>query len=554
MLCSRATLMHIALLGCALLLATARLPSQQPATDTRQASIIALIRDPSGAKIQEANGWLLTEPAWRLAALNNDDLPPIATGTPRPQQITATSDTRGVLRFAIPPGTMTAAGSGMVTTDAGLGSLLPRLHCKRTPLITLEPMALVTTATGSEPFVLIARATLADGSKITLPPQQGNRIRLPAGNYEIWAGSRDGLIWQRIQLQPSQRAELQFAGAIQRMQLATGAYVYPAGLPSLSLRQFAGEAFGNEDNEVTLRDAALTAPWVTWHNGTVTPARIVPTPPTQEARRWPPKIDQLERSQTYKLATDTPAEAVLLGLLRKPDRSFGVVAFATNTDGRMRMPTAPNGDSWLLLLAPERAPHAQPWSITANGQELASPTGQPLSITARDRRSLPIADLVVSYAPNQQDAAALIARTDATGVAHFGNVSGPGKIQVSDERYANLDVELQLLPTQQLPLAIDDGETMDATVQFADGANGDAVVITLRDPSGNLRPRERSLITSTGTTFSFYGLPSEHNLLLIATAQREGKTWSARQVVNALDEDLVITLRNEDPVLRGKGR
>jgi hypothetical protein len=41
---------------------------------------------------------------------------------------------------------------------------------------------------------------------------------------------------------------------------------------------------------------------------------------------------------------------------------------------------------------------------------------------------------------------------------------------------------------------------------------------------------------------------------LIATAQREGKTWSARRVVNALDEDLVITLRNEDPVLRGNGR
>jgi hypothetical protein len=547
MLCSRANLMQIAPLGCALLLATAHLPSQRPA-------IIALVRDPSGAKIQDANGWLMTEPAWRLAALSSDDLPQLATGTPKSQQITATSDTRGVLRFPIPLGSMAAAGSGMVTTDAGLGSLLPRLHSKRTPLITLEPMALVTTATGSESFVLIARATLTDGSKVTLPAQQGNRIRLPAGDYEIWACGRDGLIWQRIQLQPGQRTELQFTGAVQRMQLAKGAYVHPAGLPSLSLRRFAGEEFGNEANEVTLRGAALAAPWITWNNGIVTPARVVPGPPTQSARMWPPKIDQIEQSQTYRLATDTPAGSVLLGLLRQSDRSFGVVAYANNNDGLMRMPTAPSGDAWLLLLAPERAPHAQPWSITANGHKLRSPTGQPLSVTARDRRELPIADLVVSYTPEQQDAAALMARTDATGVARFGRVTGPGTLQISDERYANQDIELQRVPSQRLPLAIDDGETMDATARFADGADGDAIVITLRDPSGELRPRERSLVTRAGAAFSFYGLPSEHNLLLIATAQREGKTWSARRVVNALDEDLVITLRNEDPVLRGNGR
>ena len=553
MLCSRANLLRVAPLGCALLLATTHLLGQRQAADPRQPAIIALIRDPSGAKVEAAKGWLLTEPAWRLAALASD-LPQLATGTPKSQQVAATSDTRGVLRFPIPLGSMAAAGSGMVTTDAGLGALLPRLHSKRTPLITLEPMALVTTATGSESFVLIARATLADGSKITLPPQQGNRIRLPAGDYEAWACGRDGLIWQRIQLQPGQRAELQFAGAVQRMQIAKDAYVHPAGLPSLSLRQFAGEVFGGEANEVALRGAALAAPWITWNNGIVTPARVVPGPPTQQARRWPPKTDLRKQSQTYRLATTAPTETVLLGLLRKSDRSFGVVAYANNDEGQLRMPAAPSGDAWLLLLAPGRAPHAQPWSITAKGHEFRSPTGQLLSVTARDRRELPIADLVVSYSPDQQDAAALIARTDATGVARFGHVAGPGTLQISDERYANQDVELQRVPSQPLPLVIDDGETLNATVRFADGADGDAIVITLRDPSDELRPRERSLTTPVGAVFSFYGLPSEHNLLLIATAQREGKTWSARRVVNALDEDLVITLRNEDPVLRGNGR
>lgn len=554
MLCSRAYLLQVAILGCALLVAATHLPSQRPTAKSRQPAIIALLRDPSGAKVQDAKGWLLTEPAWRLAALAGDDLPQLATGTPKPQQIAATSDARGVLRFPIPTGSMASAGSGMVITDAGLGALLPRLHAKRTPLITLEPMALVTTPTGSESFVLIARATLADGSKITLPPQQGNRVRLPAGDYEVWAGGRDGLIWQRMQLQPGQRSELQFAGAVQRMLLAKDAYVHPAGLPSLSLRQFAGEDFGGETNEVALRGAALTAPWITWSNGIVTPARAVPGPPTQRARPWPPKHDLRLRSETLQLVATAPTGTVLLGLLRKSDRSFGVVAYAHNDAGQLRMPAAPNGDAWLLLLAPGHAPQAQPWSTTVDGHELRSPIGQLLAVTARDQRALPIADLIVSYTPKRQDAAALIARTDATGVARFGQVVGPGTLQVSDQRYANQDISLQRVPSAPLALLIDDGETLNATVMFADGAMGDAIVVTLRDPSDELRPRERSLVTSVGAGFSFYGLPSEHNLLLIATAQRDGKTWSARRVVNALDEGLVITLRDEDPVLRENGR
>ncbi|MFT4515392.1 MAG: hypothetical protein ACI89X_005045 [Planctomycetota bacterium] len=554
MLCSRANLLRVATMGCAMLVAAAHLQSQRPTAKPRQPAITAIVRDPSSAKVHDAKGWLLTEPAWRLAALGSDDLPLLATGSPMSQQIAATSDARGVLRFPIPAGSMAAAGSGMVTTAAGLGALLPRLHAKRAPLITLEPMALVTTATGSESFVLIARATLADGSKITLPPQRGSRVRLPAGDYEVWACGRDGLIWQRLQLQPGQRSELQFVGAVQRMQLAKGAYVHPAGLPSLSLQQFAGEDFGGEVNEVALRGAALAAPWITWSNGIVTPARVVPGPPTHQARMWPPKSDLRERAASFRLAATAHPGTVLVGLLRKSDRSFGVVAYANNDAGQLHMPAAPSGDAWLLLLAPGHAPHAQPWSTTADGLKLRSPTGQLLAVTARDRRSLPIADLVVSYTPERQDAAALIARTDATGVARFGRVVGPGTLQISDERYANQDVRLQRVPSDPLPLVIDDGETLNATVKFADGADGTAIVVTLRDPSDELRPRERSLVASVGTTFSFYGLPSEHNLLLIATAQRKGKTWSARRVVNALDEDVVITLRDEDPVLRGNGR
>ena len=61
-------------------------------------------------------------------------------------------------------------------------------------------------------------------------------------------------------------------------------------------------------------------------------------------------------------------------------------------------------------------------------------------------------------------------------------------------------------------------------------------------------------MTDVDTPFTFGGLPNDYSLLLIATAQRDGKTWSARKIIDPLDADRTITLHNEDPVLRATGR
>lgn len=529
--------------------AAGRTDAVAPSSQPQQQEVIAVLRDPSGAAVAGAQGWLHTEPAWRLAALPSANLSRFTTAAPRAQDLLATSSARGVLKFALPSDGSAFAGSGMVTTEAGLGALIPRSHAKRATLITLQPMALVTTATGSESFEMLARADLPDGAKLVLPRRSGTAIRLPAGDYEIWASGRDGLIWQRLHLEPGLRNELQFDGAAQRLQLDGHTHVHPAGLPDLSLLSFAGEAFGNEPNQVTLRGAALAAPWVSWSNGIVTPERVVPGPPQPAARAWPPPSDRIDRPAVYQLAADAPRDSTLLGLVRNDDRTFRAVAFASSVDGKLQMPICPNGDSWLLLLAPGCAAQAQPWSTTASGHTFAPQAGQPLRVEARDQGTLPIADLAVSYTPEGQDAATVLAYTDATGHACFGPVHGPGTLHLNDPRYANQEVELQLLPTEPLPLRVAAGETLTATVKFADDAAGDGIVVTLRDPRGLLRPRERSLVTTVATPFQFAGLPSEHDMLLIATATRDGKTWSARRIVNAMDEGVELVLINEDPVL-----
>ena len=387
-----------------------------------------------------------------------------------------------------------------------------------------------------------------------LPPCQGTAVRLPAGDYECWAASRDGLIWQRLHLEPGKRSELNFTGAAQRLQLADQAYIHPASLPSLSLQHFASEAFGGITHEILLRGAARTAPLISYLDGIATTARVVPGPPQRDAVPWPPITDRLQRSTSFRLAPDAPPTCMLLGLLRNDDRTFRIVAYASNQQGELLLPACPNGDSWLLLLANGHAALAQPWSTTKPGSTLSPPIGQPLRITARDHSGLPIADLAVSYTPDQQAAATIVAYTDAVGRAHFGQVTGPGQLLVNDPRYHNQTVELELLPREPLALAIADGETLTATVRFADDALGNNIVVTLRDPRANLRPAVRSLVATVAEPFQFAGLPSEPYLVLSASAQRDGKTWSTQRIVNALDTDIVLVLQNEDPVLHPAGR
>ena len=532
----------------------------------RQRYMIALLRDPSGAKVQDAVGFLQTDPAWRLASLGAGQqsprqlAAPESTGSarlrlePSSPGLTTISDRRGLLRFAIPENCLSSAGSGVVTTNAGLGALLPRLHAGRTQVITLRPMSLITTATGSEPFVLIARATLPSGTQIMLPPLKGTSVRLPAGAYEAWACSREGLTWQHLDLEPGQRRDLKFSGPAQRLQLAESAYVCPENMPALSLRQFSGPTFGGNPNQVVLRGNSLTAPLISWLNGSVTPARTATAPATIDPQQWPPIKDRRKRELEYRLPESAPTKTTLLGLVRKDDGLFRVVAYAYNEGGKLRMPACPPRDAWLLLLAPGHAPTAQPWSTTQNGSTIRSEEGQPFSVTARDRGSLPIIDLIVSYTPNDNDAATVIARTDATGSANLGRITAPGTLRVSDARYANQEIELDEIPSKRLSLSVQDGGSLTATVRFSDGEPGKAIVVTLRDPSSNMRPRERSIVTDVGKPFTFGGLPSDYNLLLIATAQRDGKTWSARQIIKPLDTVGVITLENEDPVLRPNGR
>ena len=138
------------------------------------------------------------------------------------------------------------------------------------------------TPTGSEALTVYARARLADGHRVALPPQSGTRIRLPEGDYELWANSADGWTWQRVTLRSGQRATLRFEGVAQRLRVTPDTFLHPRGWTTMPLRR------DGDPLEVLLRGSALRAELVTWTPAQVTPPTRLPQPASVPPLRWPP--------------------------------------------------------------------------------------------------------------------------------------------------------------------------------------------------------------------------------------------------------------------------
>ena len=62
-------------------------------------------------------------------------------------------------------------------------------------------------------------------------------------------------------------------------------------------------------------------------------------------------------------------------------------------------------------------------------------------------------------------------------------------------------------------------------------------------------PLPYSQAVRCGEGFRFSGLDVDADLVLFATATREGKTWSARRLVRSGGGDVKLVLADEDPDL-----
>ncbi len=521
--------------GTLLALLSATAAGQQAAS-----GLTVVLRDQNMNAVAGAHGRIVQRPAFVYPALADFDGLARPTDTTAARTVVATSDAGGTMRFA--RGTVDdapGAGSGLVWTDSGLGALVTDLQPSRPQRLVLEPMASITTSTGSEELEVFARAVLPSGRTVIPTLDPGREVRVPAGAWELWVRRDDEWVWLRRAIAPGQRLEVAFAGTPHRVIAAPDTVLLrPDGRADV--------AFGAES--VLWGDAA-NAPLVALRRGVVSGPWVIP-PSATSPSTWP----RGDQPSIVTVATSGAIGSRVFGVRRTDNgyRVFGAATVASPVDGELAtfaMPSPPPGDTWLLFVADELAPRAAPWNGTPRVLP-DSADGVPLRVEVRDDNGDPCVDVALEYEPVGMAPAAVAGHTDGRGVARLGRVLGPGVLRVCDERYENASFDLDTVPVGGLSVRAEPGHEVRGIARWPDGAPVAGAVVTLRDASGVLRPSQRAVVSGDDGSFVFAGLPANRPLVLFASIERDHRTWSTK-----IDRALAgrapfeLELRNEDPDL-----
>ncbi len=515
--------------------AAAAAAGQQPGSE-----LTVVLRDQNMNAVVGAHGRIVQRPAFSYPALAEFHGLARPTDTVAARTLVATSDERGTMRFA--PRTIDeapGAGSGLVWNEAGLGALVSDLQPSRPQRLVLQPMASVTTSTGSEELEVFARAVLPSGRTVMPTLDRGHEVRLPAGAWELWVRRDDEWVWLRRAIAPGQRLEVTFAGKPHRVIAAPDtAMLRPDGRADV--------VFGAES--VLWGDAA-SAPLVALRHGVVSGPWVIP-PAASSPSTWP-RGEQ--PAMVAVSATGANGRTTVFGVRRTDNgfRVFGAVPVApTDADSAtFAMAAPPPGDTWLLFVADDRAPRAIPWTGAPRVQP-DSAAGVPFRVEVRDDNGDPCVDVALEYEPVGMAPAAVAGHTDGRGIARLGPVIGPGVLRVCDERYANASFDLDTVPVGALSVRVEPGHEVRGTAHWPDGAPVAGAVVTLRDAAGVLRPSQRAVVSGDDGSFVFTGLPANRPLVLFASIERDHRTWSTK-IDRALAgrAPFALELRNEDPEL-----
>lgn len=530
--------MPIALLS---LLLTAPLAAQhrvEPASHP-PATLGLLLRDPEARPVAHVAVTLLGRTTAELPALANVPLqPPFATALGGPVLLVGTSDARGFVRLRAEPGARVLDGSGLVTTESGLGALVADLHDGRPQRLDLQPMAALLHPAGAS-LTVHARALLPHGRQLVLPPRRGERVLLPPAEYELWVHDGDAWQWLRIRVASGQVHTLPVETDTCTMQCPAGTRLHPEDRPDVPLCDNGGP--------VVLRGSARMAAVWAWRGGEAHGPHVPVEVERDRGGFWPapddPKAARPEPPNT------PPAPAVLVAVRRLGSRWQPMwIRPDDETTWRTLPPPAP-GDVWLVQVAAPWAPLAQPWSARSQRLERGRPAAA-LVGAVRDAAGLPLGDLACEFEPDDMAAATVRARSDGRGVLQLGVVNVPGTLRIVDPRYVNEALPIQGVPKAPVPLTAVPGASLEGFARWPDGSAAHGVIVTLRDPGGTLRPAERATPSADDGAFRFDGLPEQRGLLLFAVAIRDGRTWSGRlERVLAGPGPVTIVLQDEDPVL-----
>lgn len=399
-----------------------------------------------------------------------------------------------------------------------------------------EPLAALVSA--GEPLRAWLRLIGPGLEGTTLPVQQGGEIRLPAGPYQVWVEESGRLEFHRLALASGKEYSLSSpAEPEQFVQLWEGfrGQVSPHSWPEVSLVQGSSGLFavprGASRLEIREEIPGGHAFTEAWHP--MEPALL--------------RLEQPER-RAVAVEVRTPAGEPVPGA-----EVWGLGATAQGAQPLCRVVTDPQGNGILALPAVPNvlllAWHSD-WAAGGTFLEDAAPTatlmlanGRDVTVSVEAPTGPGPLGARLELEPSAGTWGTLVAYTDDRGLARFHRVPpGPALVRLRDMRFLPDEGQVS---GNRIRFQARLGNSLEGRAVLPSGGPALRALITLREPDGT----ERTIATDDRGRFRFTGLGTEGSLVLFASLQVDGATYSRR--ISGLrpgETNRLVELRLEDPV------
>ena len=488
--------------------------------------VFGLVTTPAGHPLADAEVILRPGSTIQLAALGS------LARTPAP--VSGRTDSRGAYRLPA-----AAPGLVLVRHRDGLGALAPAFPGAAQRLVA-EPMAALVSP--GSPVRGWARGSWPGLGTGSLPVQEGEEIRLPAGQYRAWVESHGKLEFHRFTLVSGKQHRLPeppepelflelwdgFRGRVipysweetALIEVAANRFAVPAGASRLQIQE--ETPGGHVLIEV-------------WH----------PEEPSVLRLEQPRRRDLAVRVQTRSGNPAAGTEVWALQSTAQGSRALGRVV--TDPAGEAQLLLPDGVDVQLLAVDPVRAAAAADLEATARQAVLILGSSSRIQVAVEGPEGPGVAGARLELEPATGPWGRLVAHTDDRGLARFHRVpDGPVVVRLRDARY--LPAEQVAAPGEGIRFRARRGRSVAGRALLPSGDPAVRALITLRNPRDE-RVMERTVASDDQGRFRITGLPDEAFLVLFGTLQLAGVTYSTRlSAVQPGDHECTLELQPEDPV------
>ncbi|MHC4852631.1 MAG: hypothetical protein ACYTGW_08195 [Planctomycetota bacterium] len=455
----------------------------------------------------------------------------------------ARTDERG--RYRIP---CRSAGC-LLVQHSGFGALVHRTSPNTFRTVQARLMGELVLPGGAATVTHVL-ALSPGGQPTHLGPRTGRRIRLPEGAYQLltrfdgrWFESRCRVIsgqQQVLQAGPAQRRTLELYEGFRGR-------ITPRGWPRVALSTSTGKVFVPDGPGPRILQVweerqgcvLLHELWIQQQRQPLVPSSRPPRPARVRDARGNPV-----------------GGAWCFSCYRSPGGVHIVSRSKTDADGRARIADVASEPSGFLIVLKGgfALGHLELLGAEYPVSVLLEP-GHPRRLLVLGPKGNPLPDVEVQLRPVAAPWAACRSFTDAKGELLLQDLPlGDARVRLLGTPFLIEEHKVQVTRAgKRAIIQARPGFKIKGHVVLPSGQPAANALVMVREPRGSRLLGEKVACTGAGGEFTFYGLPEELPLVLTASLEHAGRTWTSRALrVQAGTVNLQVKLLAEDRPQPGK--